>query len=256
MHADPQTKSQWVREEARMGRDKSKLIPVMIDGSPAPFGFGEVQAANLATWTGDPEDADWKRFSRAVSNAVGGAGAPAPPAVAPVAAPAPAYAPPRVQPQPVAVAAGAVETLSPVEYIQKCLRLFADGKGRARRAEYWWWFLLTVVVSAVALLLDAGLTGINPYTSMPNATYIYGASSLALMAPSISVLSRRFHDVGLNGWLVAAFVGVYVLGSLLAAQLNPIGGLLTMASGLGVLVIALIPSRPGPNQYGPNPKGA
>jgi len=61
--------------------------------------------------------------------------------------------------------------------------------------------------------------------------------------------------VGLSGWLVAAFVGAYVLGSLLAAQMNPLGGLLTLVAGLGVLVIALIPSRPGANKYGPNPKG-
>ena len=39
------TKSQWVREEARMGRDKSRLIPVRLDASAPPFGFGEVQAA-------------------------------------------------------------------------------------------------------------------------------------------------------------------------------------------------------------------
>ena len=48
------TKSQWVREEASMGRDKGKLIPAMLDASPAPFGFGEVQAANLSAWNGDP----------------------------------------------------------------------------------------------------------------------------------------------------------------------------------------------------------
>src|SRR6476646_4713477 len=36
------TKSQWVREEARMGRDKCVLIPVMIDASTPPFGFGEL----------------------------------------------------------------------------------------------------------------------------------------------------------------------------------------------------------------------
>jgi len=47
------TKSQWVREEARMGRDKSKLIPARLDASAAPFGFGEVQAADLSTWRGE-----------------------------------------------------------------------------------------------------------------------------------------------------------------------------------------------------------
>jgi hypothetical protein len=60
------TKSQWVREEARMGRDKGVLIPVMIDNSTPPFGFGEVQAANLATWNGEADHPGWRRFVDAV----------------------------------------------------------------------------------------------------------------------------------------------------------------------------------------------
>jgi len=62
------TKSQWVREEARMGRDKGVLIPVMIDGSTPPFGFGELQAANLADWQGQRDHASWRRFAAAVGN--------------------------------------------------------------------------------------------------------------------------------------------------------------------------------------------
>jgi hypothetical protein len=60
-----------VREEARMGRDKGTLIPAMIDASPAPFGFGEVQGANLASWHGQTDHPDWRRFSEAVRAAVG-----------------------------------------------------------------------------------------------------------------------------------------------------------------------------------------
>ncbi|GAN00400.1 hypothetical protein U91I_04066 [alpha proteobacterium U9-1i] len=63
------TKSQWVREEARMGRDKGVLIPAMIDSSQSPFGFGEVQAANLASWNGEAEHPDWRRFLEAVRGA-------------------------------------------------------------------------------------------------------------------------------------------------------------------------------------------
>jgi TIR domain len=59
-------KSQWVREEARLGRDKGVLIPAMIDTVQAPFGFGEVQAANLSNWNGSAEDADWRKFVAAV----------------------------------------------------------------------------------------------------------------------------------------------------------------------------------------------
>lgn len=64
------TKSQWVREEARMGRDKGVLIPAAIDNSSPPFGFGEVQAADLSQWAGAADDPNWRRFVEAVSNAV------------------------------------------------------------------------------------------------------------------------------------------------------------------------------------------
>lgn len=93
------TKSQWVREEARMGRDKGVLIPVMIDGAQAPFGFGEVQAANLASWAGEEGHPDWTRFVAAVRSITN---APARPRPAPQpSAPRqqPAYAAPQQQQQ-------------------------------------------------------------------------------------------------------------------------------------------------------------
>lgn len=64
--SETSTKSQWVREEARLGRDRGLLIPAMIDASQAPFGFGEVQAANLADWRGDADNPNWRRFVEAV----------------------------------------------------------------------------------------------------------------------------------------------------------------------------------------------
>ncbi|WP_395645724.1 toll/interleukin-1 receptor domain-containing protein [Terricaulis sp.] len=90
------TKSQWVREEARMGRDKGVLIPAMIDNSQPPFGFGEVQAANLANWSGDANDPDWRRFVGAITS-VAQAG-PRPPAQS-MSTPPRAHAPPPPQPQ-------------------------------------------------------------------------------------------------------------------------------------------------------------
>ena len=84
------TKSQWVREEARMGRDKGVLIPVMIDASQPPFGFGEVQAANLTSWNGEADHPSWRRFVDAVTSATNSVPRPAP------AQPTP---PPPAQPQ-------------------------------------------------------------------------------------------------------------------------------------------------------------
>jgi uncharacterized membrane protein YhaH (DUF805 family) len=245
------TGSQWVREEARMGRDKGKLIPAMLDASPAPFGFGEVQAANLANWNGQTNHPDWVRFANAVDQVVRG----------PNAQPRPVPPPPPPQAQPsfaAALDASPAEENTPAGYIKKCLRLYANGKGRARRSEYWWWTLFAVGVSIVATIADGMIFGWNMYTSQPNTPLLSGILGLGLISPGISVMSRRFHDVGLSGWLVAAVFCAYVIGAALA-NMSPdsavLGGLIVLAALAFALVVAFLPSKPGENQYGPNPKG-
>lgn len=100
--------SQWVREEARMGRDKGVLIPVMIDASQPPFGFGEVQAANLANWNGEADNPNWRRFIDAVMRVTQAEPRPVAPPPAPQPQPAPqqppqqAWSTPQPQQQPAA----------------------------------------------------------------------------------------------------------------------------------------------------------
>ena len=238
------TKSQWVREEARMGREKAKLIPAMLDASPMPFGFGEVQAADLSSWSGQSDHPQWRRLAQAVYGAVRGADAPMP---APQAAPQQHYAPPpppppQAQPlytQSAAPASGAPaggETLSPFGYIQKCFRLYVDGKGRARRAEYGWFFSFSFALAFVAGFTDALTSGVNPYTNMANSYIFTIIVFLALICPAIAVASRRAHDFGQSGWL-AILTAIPYLGFIAS------------------LVFIFIPGQPGQNQYGPNPKG-
>ena len=69
------TQSQWVREEARIGRDSKKLVPVILDGAAPPFGFGEVQAVDLSSWRGEPDHADFKRFLSGLAYVVQQSGA-------------------------------------------------------------------------------------------------------------------------------------------------------------------------------------
>ncbi len=239
------TKSQWVREEARMGRDKSKLIPAMLDNSPPPLGFGEVQAANLANWNGDPNHPDWTRFANAVFASARGRDV-VPPRPQAAATAQPAYAAP---------SEGDGETLTPIGYVQKCFRLYVNGKGRARRSEYWWWVAFTIAVALVAMVIDIAIGGVNSYTGQPNSQVLYILTSLALLAPGLSVMSRRFHDVGLSGWLVAGVFAAYFVGAMLTAAAIPLGTVIVVAAGIAALVVAVLPSKPGANQYGPNPKG-
>ena len=60
-------------EEARMGR--SKLIPAKLDASEPPFGFGDVQAADLSSWGGDYNHHQWARFVGAITAKVRPVGA-------------------------------------------------------------------------------------------------------------------------------------------------------------------------------------
>jgi tetratricopeptide (TPR) repeat protein len=45
-------KSAWVRDEAAVGRDTGRLVPVTIDGTPAPLGFRQYQTIDLSKWRG------------------------------------------------------------------------------------------------------------------------------------------------------------------------------------------------------------
>lgn len=256
------TQSQWVREEARMGRDRGRLIPAMLDASAPPFGFGEVQAANLATWRGEPNHPEWQRFSQAIYGAVHGAGATPPPQAAATPPPAGAWTSPQSStqnawssPHAQAGASGEVESnLGFVGYVQKCLRMFIDGKGRARRAEYWYWVLFTVLVAIVAYVIDYAITG-GAVMYSTTGGIVGNLTSLALLAPGVSVMARRFHDIGLSGWLVAALCGAVFVAGLIAAASPEVGGLLMLAISIGAIVLLVRPGQPGPNQYGPNPKG-
>jgi uncharacterized membrane protein YhaH (DUF805 family) len=217
------TSSQWVREEARMGRDKSKLIPAILDGTPPPFGFGEVQAADLSTWRGEHDHPEWRRLAHAVYSAARG-GEP-PPA-------APQQTQSRFSAGAAQPAAGAP---SPLDYVRKCLRLYFDGKGRARRSEYGWFFVFAFAVGVAAGVLDILLFGIDPYTGAANSYVLTILAGLGLVAPAVSAASRRAHDLGQSGWLAALTAVPYI--GLVAA-----------------LAFIFIPGQAGPNQYGPDPK--
>jgi TolB-like protein len=49
-------KSPWVRDEAAIGRDSGRLVPVIIDGSQPPIGFRQFQALDLTGWKGAKKD--------------------------------------------------------------------------------------------------------------------------------------------------------------------------------------------------------
>lgn len=233
--------SQWVREEARMARDKGKLIPVLLDGSMPPFGFGEVQGADLSAWRGEANHPGFARVVSAIAGATGGPSGPPNPALL-RAAPQPQF-----NAQPAASDAGA---LTPVGYVQKCLRMYVNANGRARRAEYWWWAAFAVVIALSAAVIDSALGAV------PGEGPVGVIAGLAIAAPGVCAGIRRFHDVGLSGWWFAAAFGALVIASALSITPLAVLGAIAVLAILVVLIFFLVKdSQPGANKYGPNPKG-
>jgi hypothetical protein len=72
--------SQWVQREARLAADQRKLFPVLIEDMTPPWEFSELQACNLANWTGEVEDPGFQRLVTDLRSALASpsAGGPAP----------------------------------------------------------------------------------------------------------------------------------------------------------------------------------
>lgn len=122
----------------------------------------------------------------------------------------------------------------PNQAVECCKAFLANYKnfsGRARRSEYWWPMLAIAIVSSVLSIL-AGIPKIGVIFSIASALF-----SLAVLVPSLAVISRRLHDTGRAfGWFFITFVPV-------------VGGIL-------FLIWMIKDSEPGENRFGANPKNA
>ena len=59
--------SDWVKDEARIGKENKNLVPVQIETVDIPLGFGQIQTGSLTDWDGDPQDPAFKCLAGAVS---------------------------------------------------------------------------------------------------------------------------------------------------------------------------------------------
>ncbi len=113
-----------------------------------------------------------------------------------------------------------------MEWYLKVLRQYADFNGRARRKEFWMFVLFNLIFAIVANVLDY----------MFGTDYIFGGIyGLAMLIPGLAVSVRRLHDVGKSGWMLLV-------------------GLIPVIGGIWLLVLSVMDSQPGTNQYGDNPK--
>ena len=60
--------SNWVRDEAQSGVDRSCLVPVSLDGTLPPLGFRQFQCVDASRWNGSPSAPEARQLLAALSN--------------------------------------------------------------------------------------------------------------------------------------------------------------------------------------------
>jgi uncharacterized membrane protein YhaH (DUF805 family) len=121
------------------------------------------------------------------------------------------------------------------------LKKYAQFSGRAQRAEFWQFWLFTVVVSIVfQVLLGAVGGGMAPGATPTGVgmvvALIYLVVMLGLLIPSLAVSFRRLHDTDRSAWWLLI-------------------GLIPILGALVLLYFYIVDGTPGPNKFGPDPKG-
>lgn len=116
-----------------------------------------------------------------------------------------------------------------INVISHSLRPYASFSGRASRTEFWLFqlsvYMLYGILIGLGILLESSETA-----ALAVAFIIIGSCSFILLLPSIAILVRRLHDIGLTGWFILL-------------------GLIPYVGGIILLVMTLLPSQQA-NRYG------
>jgi uncharacterized membrane protein YhaH (DUF805 family) len=96
--------------------------------------------------------------------------------------------------------------------------------------------LFNVLICLAAMILGVILMKVSDGLGI-FIDVLLGLYGLAVLIPGLAVSVRRLHDSGKSGWLILICLVPFV-------------------GGLIVLILMLLDSQPGANEYGPNPKGA
>lgn len=84
-----------------------------------------------------------------------------------------------------------------LDSVQSVYGKYFQFSGRASRSEYWWFVLFYILANIVTSLLDNALF---PPSNPDGPTLLNALFALVSIIPSLSVTSRRLHDVDRSGW--------------------------------------------------------
>lgn len=137
------------------------------------------------------------------------------------------------------------------EAVSTCFGKYADFQGRARRSEYWFFALfnalaligVAIIGAVLGALIAAGTDGKGGEVILGAIVILVVLYWLGMLLPTLAVAVRRFHDLGVTGWMVL----VFAVGGMI-----PFVGFL---ASIGQLVWFCMRGTEGENNYGPDPYG-
>jgi len=65
-------RSDWVRDEATVGLERARLVPIKLDDAPPPLGFGQFHTIDLSHWNGAADAPEIAQLVRALDRTGGG----------------------------------------------------------------------------------------------------------------------------------------------------------------------------------------
>lgn len=133
----------------------------------------------------------------------------------------------------VGVGAQEERQFSAIGWYFEVFRKYAVFSGRARRKEYWFFVLFNLLASLLLGVVDGA---VGTYNASSGYGLLSGVYILATFLPGLAVTVRRYHDINRSGWWALIWF-------------VPLVGLIVH------IVFTVKDSKPGANQYGPNPKG-
>lgn len=173
-----------------------------------------------------------------------------------------------------------------MKWFLKCIRHYADFKGRARRKEYWMFALISGLIGMpIAMLRELfgnntaleGIWGTQESMGLASTSsavlsvvvnVIYLLWTLFILVPSLAVMVRRLHDTGRSGKILIPLFVLEIIFVILAVIIELFGGevadtlsillvvigILFLAVVVWVFVLTVKPGDIGPNRYGSDPK--
>ncbi|MBQ9874835.1 MAG: zinc-ribbon domain-containing protein [Thermoguttaceae bacterium] len=153
------------------------------------------------------------------------------------------------------------------ETLKRCFgKKYADFSGRASRREYWFfivWNVILLIVLAMTVAVGAMLvvsTLGDAEMARPIGVVIGLLFGLYLVIPNCSVVTRRFHDIGLPTWSAVVVLMINYASNAIETFPKLFSSLETTVPvwldwagtivALLIFVVALIPGSKKPNNYG------